>query len=151
MLFQLKQQKIKILAFDIVNTYSLPLEPKLIDTVLLYGVRGYGKRSGYYSAYTLGVRTEGGFVPIAKAYSGLTNAEIKEVSTFIKKNSIEKFGPVRSVKAELVFEIEFEGIRRSNRHKSGIALRFPRIRRWRKDKTVNDIDHLQTLLNMLDP
>ena len=86
---------------------------------------------------------------VAKAYSGLTNEEIKEVSRFVKKNSIEKFGPVRTVKPELVFEIAFEGIALSNRHKSGVALRFPRISRWRKDKPVEDIDTIENLKQLI--
>ena len=88
-------------------------------------------------------------VTIAKAYSGLTDKEIMEVSKFVNKNAIEKFGPVRTVKAELVFEIAFEGIGFSNRHKSGVALRFPRILRWRKDKTVNDIDDIEEIKKLI--
>jgi DNA ligase-1 len=88
-------------------------------------------------------------VPICKAYSGLTDAEIREVDAFVKKNTIERFGPVRSVKPELVFEIAFEGARKSTRHKSGVALRFPRIHRWRKDKNADQVDLLSDLLRII--
>lgn len=100
-----------------------------IDAVLIYAQKGSGRRSGFYTDYTFAVKKEDQLVTIAKAYSGLTDKEIMEVSRFVTKNSIEKFGPVRTVKAELVFEIAFEGIGFSNRHKSGVALRFPRILR----------------------
>lgn len=123
--------------------------PYTIDAVLIYAQRGHGRRSGYYTDYTFAVQTDEGLVTIAKAYSGLTNAEIQEVSKFVRNNAIEKFGPVRTVKPELVFGIAFEGIAKSNRHKSGIALRFPRIHRWRKDKTIHEIDHINTLLKMI--
>ena len=92
----------------------------------------------------------GALVPFTKAYSGLTDQEIKEVDAFVKANTIEKFGPVRSVKAELVFEIGFEGIQYSSRHKSGIALRFPRMLRWRKDKPANEADQLETLIKLIE-
>ncbi|MBE2274427.1 MAG: ATP-dependent DNA ligase [Flavobacteriales bacterium] len=105
-----------------------------IDAVLIYAQKGSGRRSGYYTDYTFAVKKEDQLVTIAKAYSGLTDKEIMEVSKFVTKNSLEKFGPVRTVKPELVFEIAFEGIGYSNRHKSGVALRFPRIVRWRRDK-----------------
>ena len=88
-------------------------------------------------------------VTIAKAYSGLTDKEIKQVDSFVKRNSIEKFGPVRTVKPELVFEIAFEGIAESSRHKAGLALRFPRIKRWRHDKKTVDINTLEDLRNIL--
>ncbi|MFN9581450.1 MAG: ATP-dependent DNA ligase, partial [Bacteroidota bacterium] len=91
----------------------------------------------------------GNLVPFAKAYSGLTDAEIKEVDAWIRKNTLEKFGPVRSVKAELVFELGFEAINFSTRHKSGVAVRFPRILRWRKDKPVNEIDTLAQLKSLI--
>ena len=89
-------------------------------------------------------------VTVTKAYSGLTNEEIKAVDAFIKNNAIEKFGPVRTVKPELVFEIAFEGIDKSKRHKSGVALRFPRINRWRKDKNADEINTIQDLQNLID-
>lgn len=88
-------------------------------------------------------------VTIAKAYSGLTDKEIQEVSKFVNKNAVEQFGPMRTVKPELVFEIAFEGISPSNRHKSGVALRFPRILRWRKDKSADEIDDIETIKKMI--
>src|SRR5205807_10034480 len=91
----------------------------------------------------------GKLVPVAKAYSGLKDAEIREVDAFVRRNTLEKFGPVRSVKPELVFELGFEGIQRSTRHKSGVAVRFPRMLRWRTDKKVEDADTLETLRRML--
>jgi DNA ligase-1 len=125
------------------------INPLSIDAVLIYGQKGSGRRSNFYTDYTFAVRNGDELVTIAKAYSGLTDKEITEVDRFIKKNSIEKFGPVRTVKPELVFEIGFEGIGFSNRHKAGIALRFPRILRWRKDKTVADINTVEDLKSMI--
>jgi DNA ligase-1 len=121
------------------------LDPLTIDAVLIYAQKGSGRRSGYYTDYTFAVRDGEKLVTVAKAYSGLTDAEIQEVSRFVNRNSIEKFGPVRTVKPELVFEIAFEGIGFSSRHKSGVALRFPRILRWRKDKTLTDIDDIESV------
>ncbi len=121
------------------------VDPLTIDAVMIYAQKGSGRRSGHYTDYTFAVKKDDGLVTVAKAYSGLTNEEIKEVSRFVKKNSIEKFGPVRTVKPELVFEIAFEGIALSNRHKSGVALRFPRISRWRRDKPVEEIDTIENV------
>ncbi len=126
------------------------IDPLTIDAVLIYAQKGSGRRSGYYTDYTFAVRDGDNLVSIAKAYSGLTDKEIQEVSRFVNKNAIEKFGPVRTVKPELVFEIAFEGIGWSSRHKSGVALRFPRILRWRKDKTVADIDELEEVKKMIN-
>lgn len=125
------------------------INPFTIDAVLIYAQKGSGRRSAYYTDYTFAVKNEDKLVTIAKAYSGLTDKEIMEVSKFVTKNAIEKFGPVRTVKAELVFEIAFEGIGFSNRHKSGVALRFPRIVRWRKDKTVDEIDNLEEIKKLI--
>jgi len=125
------------------------INPLTIDAVLIYAQKGSGRRSAYYTDYTFAVKNGESLVTIAKAYSGLTDKEIMEVSRFVNKNAIEKFGPVRTVKAELVFEIAFEGIGFSNRHKSGVALRFPRILRWRKDKTVNEIDDLEEIKKLI--
>ncbi|WP_412850602.1 ATP-dependent DNA ligase [Chryseobacterium sp. PMSZPI] len=125
------------------------INPFTIDAVLIYAQKGSGRRSAYYTDYTFAVKNEDKLVTIAKAYSGLTDKEIMEVSKFVTKNAIEKFGPVRTVKAELVFEIAFEGIGFSNRHKSGVALRFPRIVRWRKDKTVDEIDTLEEIKKLI--
>ena len=125
------------------------ISPLTIDAVLIYAQKGSGRRSAYYTDYTFAVKNEDKLVTIAKAYSGLTDKEIMEVSKFVNKNAIEKFGPVRTVKPELVFEIAFEGIGFSNRHKSGVALRFPRILRWRKDKKVDEIDDLEEIKKLI--
>ena len=125
------------------------VDPLTIDAVLIYAQKGSGRRSGYYTDYTFAVKDGEKFVTIAKAYSGLTDKEIMEVSRFVNKNALEKFGPVRTVKPELVFEIAFEGIGFSNRHKSGVALRFPRIVRWRKDKKVEEIDDLEEVKKLI--
>ncbi len=125
------------------------IDPLTIDAVLIYAQKGSGRRSGFYTDYTFAVKKEGKLVTIAKAYSGLTDKEIQEVSKFISKNVLEKFGPVRTVKPELVFEIAFEGIGYSSRHKSGVALRFPRILRWRKDKKVDEIDDIEDIKKLI--
>jgi len=118
---------------------------------MIYAQKGHGRRSNLYTDYTFAVKDGDQLIPFTKAYSGLTDKEINEVDYWVKKNSLEKFGPVRTVKPELVFEIAFEGIAASNRHKSGVALRFPRISRWRKDKPpeeINTLEDLQLLLKM---
>lgn len=120
-----------------------------IDAVLIYAQKGSGRRSAYYTDYTFAVKKDDQLVTIAKAYSGLTDKEIMEVSRFVTKNSLEKFGPVRTVKPELVFEIAFEGIGFSNRHKSGVALRFPRIVRWRRDKKADEIDDIEEVKKLI--
>ncbi|MEM6718679.1 MAG: ATP-dependent DNA ligase [Bacteroidota bacterium] len=125
------------------------VDPLTIDAVMIYAQKGSGRRSSKYTDYTFAVKKEEGLVTVAKAYSGLTDAEITEISRWVNKNAIEKFGPVRTVKAELVFEIAFEGIALSNRHKSGVALRFPRIKRWRKDKTVDEIDTIESVKDLI--
>jgi DNA ligase 1 len=133
------------------NWYKWKVEPLSIDGVLIYAQKGHGRRAGLYTDYTFAIWNEGKLVPFAKAYSGLTDEEIKKADDFIKKNTLEKFGPVRTVKPALVFEIGFEGIQPSPRHKSGIALRFPRILRWRMDKKIEDantMEDLRTLLNV---
>ncbi|PUZ29330.1 ATP-dependent DNA ligase [Chitinophaga parva] len=125
------------------------IEPFHVDAVMIYAQKGHGRRSNLYTDYTFAVKDGDALVPFAKAYSGLTDKEINEVDRWVKANSIEKFGPVRTVKPELVFEIAFEGIAASNRHKSGIALRFPRINRWRRDKPVAEINTLEDLKQLL--
>jgi len=125
------------------------IDPLTIDAVMIYAQKGHGRRSNLYTDYTFAVKDGDKLVSFAKAYSGLTDKEFGQVDAFVKRNSIEKFGPVRTVKPELVFEIAFEGIAASNRHKSGVALRFPRISRWRKDKTVDDINTLDDLKAIL--
>jgi len=125
------------------------VDPFTIDAVMIYAQKGHGRRSNLYTDYTFAVKDGEKLVSFTKAYSGLTDKEFAQVDAFVKKNAIEKFGPVRTVKPELVFEIAFEGIAASNRHKSGVALRFPRISRWRKDKPVEEINTLQDLQKML--
>jgi DNA ligase 1 len=123
--------------------------PYTIDAVLINAQRGSGKRASLYSDYTFAVWDGDKLVPFAKAYSGLTDAEIREVDAFVRRNTLETFGPVRSVKPELVFELAFEGLQRSTRHKSGIAVRFPRMLRWRKDKPASEADSLETVRSLL--
>lgn len=123
--------------------------PFTIDAVLIYAQRGHGRRAALYTDYTFAVWKEGELVPFAKAYSGLTDAEIRDVDRFVRRNTLQKFGPVRHVEPQLVMELAFENIRRSTRHKSGIAVRFPRIARWRHDKKPVDADSLETILDLL--
>ncbi len=125
------------------------INPYTVDTVMIYAQKGSGRRANFYTDYTFAVRDGEKLITIAKAYSGLTDKEIKEVNSFVNKNAIEKFGPVRTVKPELVFEIAFEGIAESKRHKAGLALRFPRIARWRKDKKAEEINTLDDLKQLL--
>jgi DNA ligase-1 len=125
------------------------IDPLVIDCVLIYAQKGHGRRSNLYTDYTFAVKDGDRLVSFTKAYSGLTDEEFAAVDAFVKRNSLEKFGPVRTVKPELVFEIAFEGIAKSSRHKSGVALRFPRMSRWRKDKTVDEINTLEDLQQML--
>ncbi len=126
------------------------IDPLTIDAVMVYAQKGAGRRSNLYTDYTFAVRDGDKLVTFTKAYSGLTDKEFAQVDAFVKKNSLEKFGPVRTVKPELVFEIAFEGIAASTRHKSGVALRFPRISRWRTDKKVEEINTLEDLKKMLE-
>jgi DNA ligase-1 len=132
-------------------------DPHTIDAVMMYAQRGHGKRSGYYSDFTFGVWTDGGegevLVPVGKAYFGFTDAELDVLDRFVRNNTVERFGPVRAVRAEpgfgFVLEVAFEGIARSGRHKSGVAMRFPRIARLRPDKRPADADRLETLVAMI--
>ena len=126
------------------------VEPLSIDAVLVYAQKGSGRRAELYTDYTFAVWDQGKLIPFAKAYSGLTDAEIRQVDYYVKNNTLEKFGPVRTVKPKLVFEIGFEGINKSTRHKSGIAVRFPRILRWRKDKPMEEADTLDNLRKILE-
>lgn len=125
------------------------IDPLSVDAVMVYAQKGHGRRADLYTDYTFAVWDGDKLVPFAKAYSGLTDAEISKVDYFVKRNTLEKFGPVRTVKPELVFEIGFEGINRSTRHKSGVALRFPRILRWRHDKPKEEADTIKTLKALL--
>jgi DNA ligase-1 len=132
-------------------------DPFLVDAVLMYAQRGHGKRSSFYSDYTFGVWSAGEngdeLVPVGKAYFGFTDAELIEIDRFVRRNTVERFGPVREVTHEreqgLVFEVAFEGLQRSTRHKSGLAMRFPRINRLRWDKPPRDADRIETLQAIL--
>ena len=134
-------------------------DPFLVDAVLMYAQRGHGKRSSFYSDYTFGVwqQDEAGarkLTPVGKAYFGFTDEELKQLDKFVRDNTVERFGPVRSVRADqdggLVLEVAFEGLQRSSRHKSGVAMRFPRINRIRWDKPSREADELKTLENLLE-
>jgi len=125
------------------------IDPLSVDAVMIYAQKGHGRRADLYTDYTFAVWDGDKLVPFAKAYSGLTDTEINKVDSFVKRNTLEKFGPVRTVKPELVFEIGFEGINKSTRHKSGVALRFPRILRWRHDKPKEEADTIETLKALL--
>ena len=130
------------------------LDPMSIDAVLTYAMRGHGRRSNLFTDYTFALwrDNEAGereLVTFAKAYSGLTDKEFRAVDKFIKANTLERFGPVRSVVPELVFEIGFEAIAPSSRHKSGVATRFPRILRWRQDKKIEEANTLDDLKSMI--
>jgi len=132
------------------NWWKWKVDPMTVDAVLIYAMSGSGRRANLYTDYTFAVwDNTNQLVPFAKAYSGLTDVEIKEVDTWIRKNTIDKFGPVRSVNAQLVFELGFEDINFSSRHKSGIAVRFPRILRWRKDKKIEEADTLEQLKKLI--
>ncbi|RZL56256.1 MAG: ATP-dependent DNA ligase [Variovorax sp.] len=140
---------------DVGTWWKWKIDPLSIDAVLIYAQRGHGRRASLYSDYTFAVwdappgQPERKLVPFAKAYSGLTDVEMGRVDAVIRKTTIESFGPVRSVKPTLVFELGFEGIAKSPRHKSGIAVRFPRMLRWREDKPVEEADTLETLAALL--
>ncbi|MGJ7510378.1 ATP-dependent DNA ligase [Variovorax sp. GT1P44] len=140
---------------DVGVWWKWKIDPLSVDAVLVYAQRGHGRRASLYSDYTFAVwdappdADDRKLVPFAKAYSGLTDAEMARVDAVIRKTTIESFGPVRSVRPTLVFELGFEGIARSTRHKSGIAVRFPRMLRWREDKPVAEADTLQTLAALL--
>ena len=140
---------------DVGTWWKWKIDPLSVDAVLIYAQRGHGRRASLYSDYTFAVwdgppqQADRKLVPFAKAYSGLTDVEMGRVDALIRKTTVESFGPVRSVRPTLVFELGFEGIARSSRHKSGIAVRFPRILRWREDKPVEEADTLETLAALL--
>lgn len=125
------------------------VDPLTVDAVLIYAQPGSGKRAGLFTDYTFGIWEGSHLVPFAKAYSGLTDEEIRKVDAFVRRNTLEKFGPVRTVKPELVFELHFEGIQRSSRHKSGIAVRFPRMAKWRTDKKADEADTIERVRALL--
>ena len=125
------------------------IDPYSIDAVMIYAQAGHGRRANLFTDFTFALADGNALVPFAKAYSGLTDAEFSEITRWVQKNTEERFGPVRRVKPELVFELAFEGIQASPRHKSGLALRFPRMLRWRRDKSVADIDTMDSLRALL--
>ena len=125
------------------------IDPMTIDAVLLYAQQGHGRRANLFTDYTFAVWDGDSLVPFAKAYSGLTDDEFRQITSWVRKNTIERFGPVRSVHPFHVFELAFEGINESKRHKSGVALRFPRMLRWRKDKKAEDANTLDDLKALL--
>jgi DNA ligase 1 len=124
-------------------------DPHLVDCVLMYAQRGHGKRSSFYSDFTFGVWSDGALTPVGKAYFGFTDAELKLLDKFVRDHTTEKFGPVRAVEPKLVVEVAFEGLARSTRHKSGVAMRFPRFHRIRWDKPAAEADTLATLERLL--
>jgi DNA ligase-1 len=126
------------------------VQPFSIDAVMIYAQAGHGRRASLHTDYTFAVRDGDALVPFAKAYSGLTDKEIRELDNWIRRHTIEKFGPVRHVEPVQVFELHFEGIQKSPRHKSGVAVRFPRIARWRTDKPVAEVDTIETLRAILE-
>ena len=125
------------------------VSPYAVDAVMIYAQAGHGRRASLNTDYTFAVWDSGSLVPFAKAYSGLTDIEIRELDAWIRRNTVEKFGPVRSVRPEQVFELAFEGIQPSTRHKSGVAVRFPRIARWRRDKRPEDADTIEILRGLI--
>jgi DNA ligase-1 len=125
------------------------IDPFQVDAVLLYAHPGNGRRANLFTDYTFGLWEGGALLPVAKAYSGLSDAEIREVDGWVRSHTVQRFGPVRAVEPTQVFELHFEGIARSTRHKSGVAVRFPRIARWRTDKPASEADTLETLRRMI--
>jgi len=125
------------------------IDPFTVDAVLIYAQPGSGRRASLLTDYTFGVWNDGELVPFAKAYSGLSNEEIAEVDRWIRRHTRERFGPVRHVEPVQVFELGFEAIARSSRHRSGIAVRFPRMLRWRKDKPAAEADTLENVKRLL--
>jgi len=131
------------------DMWKWKVDPFTIDAVLIYAQRGHGRRANLFSDFTFALWDGDRLLPFAKAYSGLSDSEMREITTFVRNNTIETFGPVSSVQPKLVFELAFEGISNSTRHKSGIAVRFPRISRWRKDKNPKDADTLKHIKALL--
>jgi DNA ligase-1 len=129
--------------------WKYKIEPYAIDAVLVYAQPGHGRRATLLTDLTFALWDKGELVPVAKAYSGLTDEEIDQLDRWIRQNTIERFGPVRAVKPVHVFELHFEGIGESARHRSGIAVRFPRMARWRTDKKPEDADSIETLRALL--
>ena len=116
---------------------------------MIYAQSGHGRRANLFTDFTFAVWNRNDLVPFTKAYSGLTDAEFREITTWVRKNTLQRFGPVRQVTPTHVFEIAFEGIQKSTRHKSGVALRFPRMARWRRDKPLSEANSLEDLKELL--
>jgi DNA ligase-1 len=125
------------------------VDPLVIDAVMVYAQQGHGRRANLFTDFTFAVWSEGALVPFTKAYSGLADAEFRRITAWVRRHTLERYGPVRAVRPEQVFEIAFEGIQASPRHKSGVALRFPRMSRWRHDKPPEEANTLQDLKAML--
>jgi DNA ligase-1 len=130
--------------------YKWKREPLVADCVMMYAQRGSGKRSSFYSDYTFGCWTpDGTLLPVGKAYSGFSDAELKWLDRFVRNNTVARFGPVREVEKSLVLEVAFDAVHESKRHKSGIAMRFPRISRLRRDKPADEADTIAALRAMI--
>ena len=125
------------------------MDPLEIDAVMIYAQAGHGRRAGLHTDYTFAVWKEGALVPVAKAYSGLNNEEIRELDGWIRKNTTEKFGPVRAVEPEQVFELHFDAVGPSTRHKSGVAMRFPRIARWKRGRAPEEANTLEDVERLI--
>ena len=130
--------------------YKWKRDPLVVDAVIMYAQRGHGKRSSFYSDFTFGAWDGEQLLPIGKAYSGFTDEELKKLDNWVRRNAVGRFGPVREVKKELVFEVAFDAVHPSKRHKSGVALRFPRIHRIRWDKPANEADTLEALKQLIE-
>ena len=130
--------------------YKWKREPLVADCVMMYAQRGSGKRSSYYSDYTFGCWTpDGNLLPVGKAYSGFSDEELKWLDRFVRNNTVARFGPVREVEKSLVLEVAFDAVHESKRHKSGVAMRFPRISRLRRDKPADEADTIAALRAMI--
>jgi ATP-dependent DNA ligase len=129
--------------------YKWKRDPKLVDAVLMYAQRGSGKRSSFYSDYTFGLWRDGELLPVGKAYFGFTDEELRELDRWVRNNTTARYGPVREVEKALVFEVAFDSVHASTRHKSGVAMRFPRISRIRWDKPADEADHLAALEKLI--
>ena len=129
--------------------YKWKRDPLLVDAVLMYAQRGSGKRSSFYSDYTFGLWREGELLPVGKAYFGFTDEELRQLDRWVRNNTVNRFGPVREVEKALVFEVAFDSVHASTRHKSGVAMRFPRISRIRWDKPADEADQLDALEKLI--
>jgi len=130
--------------------YKWKRDPLTADAVLMYAQRGHGKRSSYYSDYTFGVWRGDELVPVGKAYFGFTDEELLQIDRWVREHTVQRFGPVREVEKQLVFEVAFDSIHPSTRHKSGLAMRFPRIARIRWDKPAAEADRIETLEKLVE-